>query len=336
MGYDRQVGYLTYYRQGERQGNCGFLKLEQSGEDWCVRIQVQKLPIRQTIRARVLFLAEGLEQEQGTITLENGQGVFTRSGRADRAPGPDGVRIYLGGEQELCWGDCGRKTEKIPLSMSDQPAQEKTESPEQQENPAGELEVQEKTARVYRPMDQEGEEEKPEDHRQEKEEGGVRLPAAEQCQWEKLQEEGEEPQEGKQRGEREKEHGNASPYGRRLEGGLQEEKWLQLEKIYPHLQPFGDERDYLAIGPSDFVVMTEESFRRANNSFLLHGYYHYGHLVLCRISGKGETVYMLGVPGLYTEGEKQAAILYGFESFESNREPAAEGDFGYYLLRVRL
>ena len=117
---------------------------------------------------------------------------------------------------------------------------------------------------------------------------------------------------------------------------LAEEKWQQLSLIYPHRQPFGDERDYLAIGPSDFVVLTEESFRMANNSFLLHGYYRFEHLVLCRTRKKGETVSYIGVPGYYTDREKQAAILYGFESFESEAEPASEGDFGYYLLRVRL
>ena len=38
----------------------------------------------------------------------------------------------------------------------------------------------------------------------------------------------------------------------------------------------------------------------------------------------------------FYEREKQVARMFGFESFEGAREPAWEGDFGYYLISVEL
>ena len=118
--------------------------------------------------------------------------------------------------------------------------------------------------------------------------------------------------------------------------GLADTKWNQLSAIYPHIAPFRDERDYLSIGPGDFVILPDKYYRMANNSFLLHGYYNYKHLILSRMTDKGQPVYYIGVPGNYYEREKQVAVLFGFESFECLEEPARAGDYGYYMLRVEL
>ena len=118
--------------------------------------------------------------------------------------------------------------------------------------------------------------------------------------------------------------------------GLAENKWLQLWKIYPHITPFKDEREYLTIGPEDFVILPAKYYRMANNSFLLHGYYNYRHLILCRMEQKGQPVFYIGVPGNYFDREKEVAVLFGFESFECAKEPVRTGDYGYYMMRVEL
>ena len=117
---------------------------------------------------------------------------------------------------------------------------------------------------------------------------------------------------------------------------LMEDKWQQLSAIYPHIQPFRDERDYLSLTPSDFVLFPDRFYRAVNNSFLLHGYYNYHHLILARIERRGEIIYYIGVPGNYFEREKQVAIMFGFESFECEAETAKTGDFGYYMMRTEL
>ena len=117
---------------------------------------------------------------------------------------------------------------------------------------------------------------------------------------------------------------------------MSEDKWRQLWKIYPHIRPFRDEREYLSLWPEDFVVLRSDAYRLAHNSFLLHGYYNYEHLILTQMSVKGADRYYIGVPGNFYEKEKQVAIMFGFESFECRQEPAQEGDFGYYMIRVEL
>jgi len=42
------------------------------------------------------------------------------------------------------------------------------------------------------------------------------------------------------------------------------------------------------------------------------------------------------VPGNFYEREKQVALMFGFESFECQKEPAQVGDFGYYMIPVEL
>jgi len=117
---------------------------------------------------------------------------------------------------------------------------------------------------------------------------------------------------------------------------LRSGKWEQLDSIYPHIMPFGDERSYLKITPADFVVLKDRSYRLANNSFLLHGYFNYKHLILHRIQKRGEYLYYIGVPGNFYPKEKEIAMLFGFESFETKEDPAREGEYGYYMMRVEL
>lgn len=117
---------------------------------------------------------------------------------------------------------------------------------------------------------------------------------------------------------------------------MKDTKWEQLSSIYPHIHPFRDTREFLSVGPEDFVVLRERCYRMTHNSFLLHGYYNYRHLLLMRQETPDQVKYYIGVPGNFYEREKQVARMFGFESFEGTREPAWEGDFGYYLISVEL
>ena len=117
---------------------------------------------------------------------------------------------------------------------------------------------------------------------------------------------------------------------------LHTNKWNQLCAIYPVVHPFGDGRAYLSIEPRDFVVLQERFQPMVQNSFLLHGFYHYRHLLLGRHKQGNQVQYYLGVPGVFYEKEKSAALFYGFESFEGAVTPTPEGSFGYYMKRVQI
>lgn len=159
----------------------------------------------------------------------------------------------------------------------------------------------------------------------------------------------------------------------RMEEMILNDKWEQLRRMYPIVHPYEDEREYISIQPKDFVVMTGDYQHLANNSFLLHGFYNYRHIVLGKelrdekpgnipedgknrgidrgqknvidkkkdeINGsEGETVredFYLGVPGVYYEREKMVALMFGFEAFECCGGKAESGKFGYYLRRVKI
>lgn len=116
------------------------------------------------------------------------------------------------------------------------------------------------------------------------------------------------------------------------------DKWGQLYHLYPKIHPFEDGREYLSLAPKDMVVLRQEYQKMVHNSFLLHGYYNYQHLILGIFPGerRGEVRYYLGVPGNFYNREKMVAEMFGFEAFEGERHPAAPGDFGYYMKRVEL
>ncbi|MDO4332991.1 MAG: DUF6128 domain-containing protein [Eubacteriales bacterium] len=114
------------------------------------------------------------------------------------------------------------------------------------------------------------------------------------------------------------------------------DKWEQLSHMYAQIHPFGDEREYLSIAPKDFVVLRQEYQKMVHNSFLLHGYYNYKHLILGKIKEKDGWSYYLGVPGNFYKREKMVAEMFGFEAFEGEKNPAKAGDFGYFMKRVEI
>lgn len=97
----------------------------------------------------------------------------------------------------------------------------------------------------------------------------------------------------------------------------------------------GDKREELQIGFRKIIelgVLEEEMLFRSylHNSFLLHGYYNYGHLVLDERNGESR----LGVPGNYYEREQMVAAMFGFPDFEpAGKEKIQTGTFGYYFTK---
>ena len=61
----------------------------------------------------------------------------------------------------------------------------------------------------------------------------------------------------------------------------------------------------------DLSSLQKPFWRLANNSFLLHGYHNYHHLLLLEEDGHQ----WLGVPGIYSPREAHAAELFGFPQF---------------------
>ena len=115
-------------------------------------------------------------------------------------------------------------------------------------------------------------------------------------------------------------------------------KWEKLKEEYPQAHPFGDDRCFISLEPGELVILPASFQKLLNNSFLLHGFYNYRHLILGpdrELSEEGEENFYIGVPGTYFEREKMVAVMFGFEGFEG-KGPVEIGSFGYYMRRVNL
>ena len=55
----------------------------------------------------------------------------------------------------------------------------------------------------------------------------------------------------------------------------------------------------------------------ATNSFLVHGFWNYGYLVLKKELEAGKETLSLGVPGIFEKPEAVMAVFFGFPSFET-------------------
>ena len=81
----------------------------------------------------------------------------------------------------------------------------------------------------------------------------------------------------------------------------------------------------------DLNRVPRDKWELGNNSFLLHGFYQYQHLLLLRRQTEEEVQYLLGVPGIYNEQEQMMASMFGFQEFKVIKGPGAQsGNFGYW------
>ena len=310
MFYDRQIKYLDYLENKERCKGAGFVKMEVWDKALHLTVQVSGLRQGDTFERDVFLLDEQREEKLGSIRLERGKGSLLLRNLNRASIGKTGIsydslagiRIPLGSGREI-YGAFAKS--------------EKAEVPKE---PGESLAAAERTL-------PEPEKVLPENPKPAKKEPQVCISETEPAKapLEKSDPLPEDVQASVREREVEKEHMR-----------LAESKWQQLSAVYPHIKPFRDERDYLSIGPADFVVLPEKYYRMANNSFLLHGYYNYEHLILTRVERRGRILYYVGVPGNFYDREKQVAVMFGFESFECKEEPARQGEFGYYLMRIEL
>jgi hypothetical protein len=113
----------------------------------------------------------------------------------------------------------------------------------------------------------------------------------------------------------------------------------RIYRSYPRMYPFEDNEIAwcVRIEPQDIGLFPVEAWLLGNNSFLLHGYYSYRHLIFARINDKNGFNYILGVPGIYHNREKFMAKMFGFENFKCvKRKAQRTGEFGYWYIPITL
>lgn len=114
-------------------------------------------------------------------------------------------------------------------------------------------------------------------------------------------------------------------------------KALKIYNGFPKMYPFEDNEIAwcVRIEPQDIGNLPMENWSYGNNSFLLHGFYCYSHLIFARINDKTGIKYIIGVPGIYHNREKFMAKMFGFDSFKSiKRKDLRTGEFGYWYAPI--
>ena len=112
-----------------------------------------------------------------------------------------------------------------------------------------------------------------------------------------------------------------------------EQRWGQLLQRYPSIQPFGDDEviECIRICPDDIKYLRQNHWNLGKNSFLLHGYYNYRHLLMGRLKKGG---YILGIPGVFDNQERYMANMFGFTLFKKADRERRRPGFGYWCRLV--
>ncbi len=107
------------------------------------------------------------------------------------------------------------------------------------------------------------------------------------------------------------------------------QKWQALSRRYPHFQPFaeGEFADCLQITPRELAFIGQGKCRVGNNSFLMHGFCNYRHLLFGK---RRDGRFVLGVPGVFENQEMVMANMYGFPDFKEAMAKHPNGKFGYW------
>lgn len=349
MFYDRKIKYFNVYENGEKGQSAGFIKMEARNDMVSLQVQVAGLRHTDTYNCPMILVAGEKEALIGELQLERGKGIkefhrlyLTDMGGQIGYEELEEVQVRMAGGRVLrcIVREHVRKIESpvVGKKLIELPV---VDAPEIEVSMEEELKVEEQRSNGVTDTNVEAESRELAGDIAE-EEGGTDGVTTVKSEAELLKEAFlaekrlRETEDFEVTGQETKQSMPKTIQPQNVRTSQVTDKWQQLQAIYPHIRPFEDYREYLLMKPQDFVILPQKYFTLSDNSFLLHGYYNYDHLILSKESRpEGEQMY-IGVPGNFYDKEKQVAIMFGFESFEGKREPARIGDFGYYMIPVEI
>lgn len=111
-------------------------------------------------------------------------------------------------------------------------------------------------------------------------------------------------------------------------------RWDFIMENFSSVTPFPteDSFDWVQLELKDLRLLPNSYWYLGNNSFLLHGFFNYHHLLLGKKGDDSSCQYILGVPGVFQNPERVMAAIFGFPEFRStSQETHKLGQFGYWL-----
>jgi hypothetical protein len=106
---------------------------------------------------------------------------------------------------------------------------------------------------------------------------------------------------------------------------------------FVRMYPFddGEIAECVRLEPKDIGLLPMSAWVLGNNSFLLHSYCNFRHLLFAKKLTREGCVYLLMVPGAHNNREQQLAKMFGFENFKcSRRRSMRDGEFGYWYVTI--
>ena len=110
-----------------------------------------------------------------------------------------------------------------------------------------------------------------------------------------------------------------------------------IERLFENadfINAFDDDYYYdcIEVTPEILKTLPIEDEVIVNNSFLIHGFYNFKHLLFGKVrENENHTKYFIGVPGMYCNRERFMASMFGFDNFKkSHRSDFANPYFGYW------
>lgn len=291
----RFVTYIYAYENNNKNQNVGFAKVDIRGDYCQVEIHLKRTGYTNVKCPVYLFVRENeviVGVEIGEIALVNGCGDFVRQLNCN------GV-----GETPYCMKDM--KGILIFLDDTVMFASQWDERAIYRDN----FKPYEETKEI--PVEQAAVAEEPE----------------ESGQMEKLQVESVQAQ---QSGEQQSEE--LQPEAQRS-GDMWMDLWEKLNGMYGAKNLFENMPEISGIHMElkDLRELPKKYWYLGSNSFLLHGFFNYRHLLLGKVENESGRKWFIGVPGIYQNQEKVLAAVFGFPEFRQEKDTGVKtGQFGYW------
>ena len=131
------------------------------------------------------------------------------------------------------------------------------------------------------------------------------------------------------------------PQDTKLQNAKPQEEMPAFEKVFINrdfIDAFEDDYFYdcVEVTPELLKQLPIEDDAVVNNSFLVHGYYNFKHILFGKVcENDNNTRYFIGVPGMYCNRERFMASMFGFCNFKkSHRSDYSNPYFGYWYQEI--
>ncbi len=95
-----------------------------------------------------------------------------------------------------------------------------------------------------------------------------------------------------------------------------------------YVEEMSDQYTYQKINLNEIATLPSSNWHFMNNSFLLHGFWNYGYLVLKETMEADQKELALGIPGIFEQPEMVMAAYFGFPIFSPLPSEVVEMEIG--------